>query len=114
MRLITALLLSVATLLFTAAPLLAHEVTYKGTVVAVELNRYTASSGVVATIEIKVTNRERTTVFDVMQWTTKVFRGGAAVSFADARIQNGEAVAVIINHDVPNQGALEIRLAAQE
>ncbi len=53
MRPITAVLLSVATLLFTAAPLLAHEVTYEGMVVAVEPNRYAASNGVVATIEIK-------------------------------------------------------------
>ncbi len=114
MRKITALLLSVATLLFTAATFLAHEVTYKGTVVAVEPNRYAAADGVVAKIEVKVIDRKRTIVFEIVQWKTKLFRGQNAVSFTEARIQKDERVAVTVNHDEPGEGALEIRLEARK
>ena len=78
MRRITAVLLSVVTLSFTGAPLLAHEEIYDGTVVAVKLNRFVAADGVEARIEIQVTGGERTMVFDIMQWKTRVFRAGAA------------------------------------
>jgi len=114
MRRITAVLLSVVTLLFTAATLLAHEETHEGTVVAVKLNRFAAVDGVEARIEIQVTGGKRPMVFDIMQWKTKVFRDGTAVSLSAARILDGEAVSVLFNHDEPGEGALEIRLAARE
>ena len=113
MRLITTVLLSVAILLFTAAPLLAHEEIHEGTVVAVTLNRFVALDGVEARIEIQVTGGGRTMVFDIMQGKTRVFRAGVAVSFANARIQNGETVAVLFNDDEPREGALEVRLALE-
>ena len=114
MRLITTALLIVSTLSFAAAPLLAHEEFYHGTVIAVTPDRFMAASGVEARIEIQVTGGERTMVFDIMQWKTRVFRDGAAVSLSTARILDGEAVSVLFNHDEPGEGALEIRLEARE
>ena len=113
MKPITAVVMSIAILLFTVATH-AHEVTYKGTVVTVALNPYAAADGVLARLEVKVIDRERTMVFDIMQWKTKVFRGDHAVPFAEARIQKDERVAVTINHEEPGGGALEIRLAARD
>lgn len=97
----------------TIAAIVAHEVTYKGTVAAVEPNPYVASDGVLARLEVKVSDRKRTMVFDVTQ-STKLWRGNSMVPFAAAYIEKDEPVAVTINHEEPDAGALEIRLAAQK
>lgn len=94
------------------AAIAAHEVTYNGTVAAVKPNRYSASDGVLATVELSVSDRRRPMVFDVTQ-NTRVWRGDNMVSFAAARIEKGESAAVTINHEEPEAGALEIRLEAQ-
>jgi hypothetical protein len=113
MRKTAAMLLSVATLL-CATVVHAHDVTYEGTIVAVEPNPYVASDGIEARLEVKVADRERTMIFDIMQWKTEVFRGDRMVSFVAARMQQGETVAVTINHDEPEQGTLEVRLQSRE
>lgn len=91
----------------------AHEVTYEGTVAAVEPNRYAASDGVLARLELKVSDRKRTMIVDITQYT-RLRRGNSTVSFAEARIQKDEPVAVTISDEEPDKGALEIRLAAQK
>jgi hypothetical protein len=91
----------------------AHEVTYEGTVVAVELNRYVASDGVLARLEVKVSDRRRTMIVDITQYT-KLWRGDSTVSFAETRIQKDELVTVTINDEEADKGALEIRLGAEK
>lgn len=94
-----------AAVVVTGALLLAHEVTYKGTVVAVEAARLRVSVIDDAT--------KKTTPMDfAVTEKTRVFRGDTAVGFAQAHVQKGERVAVTINHDEPGEKATEIRLAA--
>ena len=50
MKRVTAVGLAATVLLLTVATILAHEVTYEGTAAAVKINRYAASSGVIATL----------------------------------------------------------------
>lgn len=88
----------------------AHAVTYKGTVTAVEPNPYAASDGVLAKLEITVSNRRRTMTFDITR-DTRLWRGETPVSFADAGIQAGEAVAVTYTDEEPENGAQHIRLS---
>jgi hypothetical protein len=95
--------------ILAAAVTSAHEVTYKGTVVAVEHNRYAASDGVLGAIEIKITPGGRTRTFDVTAYT-RLWRGETPVNFADARIQAGETVVLTWVDEEAEKGAQEIRL----
>lgn len=113
MKRVTAVGLAAAVLLLAATTILAHEVTYEGTVAAIRPNPYAVSSGIIATLEVKVSDLKRPMVFDITQ-KTRLLRGDSAVSFAEARIKKDEPVAVTVNHDEPDEGALEIRLAAQK
>lgn len=105
MRQMTFLLLCVVLLFGAVSTLRAHEETYLGTVNAVESAR----------IRVKVidqkSKRETSMDFGVTA-KTKVFRGDKTVSFADARIQKDERIAVTIDHDVPGHSATVIRLGA--
>jgi len=105
--------LSAGILLLAATTILAHEVTYEGVVAAIKPNRYAASSELLATLEVKVSELKRPMVFDITQ-KTRLWRGERSVSFADALIRKDERVTVTVNHDDPNEGATEIRLEAQE
>jgi hypothetical protein len=107
---VTVVGLAAAVLWLTVATILAHEVTYDGTVEAIKLNRYAASSGIIATLEVKVSDRKRPMVFDITQ-RTRLLRGDSTVPFAHALIRKDERVVVRINHDDPDEGAIEIRLA---
>lgn len=95
----------VALTIASAAGVLAHPVSYKGTVMSVEPKA----------LQVKVmddmSKRASTLTFDVTA-ETKVFRGDKPVRYADAGIQKGERVAVTIDHDEPGEQAAEIRLAA--
>jgi hypothetical protein len=105
----------IATILAASSvlPAMAHEVTYKGTVVSIELNRYAASDGVLARLEVKVGDRAPTMTFDITQYT-RFWRGNGTVPFAAVRIQKNEAVAVTFSDEEADKGALEIRLPAAE
>ena len=84
---------------------LAHPVTYKGTVVSVEAK----------TIHVSViddTSKKTSPMTFEITATTKVYRGDTVVKYADAKIQKDERVAVTIDHDEPGEKAVEIRLAA--
>jgi hypothetical protein len=100
-----AILASVATVLS------AHEVTYAGTVVAVEQNPYAASDGVLGTIDVKVTPGGRTRSFDITSYT-RLWRGQTPVSFTDARIEPGEAVVLTWIDEEAEKGAQEIRFGS--
>ena len=87
------------------ATLLAHEVTYRGTVITAEASK----------IQVKVVD-EKTKKEMPMDFTitpkTKVLRGDKAVPVAEARIQKDERISVTINSDEPGHNAIVIRLAA--
>jgi hypothetical protein len=87
----------------------AHEVKYEGTVAAVKLDPYSASDGIVATLEVSVRDRKRAMVFDITQYT-RLWRGNSPVTFATARIQKDEAVTVTFSDEEAEKGALEVRL----
>lgn len=95
----------VAVLALAGAPALAHEVTYKGTVIAVE------STTLRVSVIDDATKKASPMAFAITE-RTRVYRGDKVVSITQARIQKGERIAVTINHDEPGQKATEIRLAA--
>jgi len=88
----------------------AHEVTYKGTVTSIEPNRYAASAGVLASLEMTVASSGRRMTFDITR-DTRLWRGETPVSFAEAAIQAGEAVAVTYTDEEPEKGAQHVRLS---
>lgn len=82
-----------------------HQITYKGTVVSA-----TATALKVSVVDEK-TKKPRTMAFD-MDKETKILRGDKLVTFAAARIQKDEKIAVTIDHDVDETLALTVRLDA--
>ena len=89
------------------AALLAHEMMYRGTVVEVQPTK----------IAVKTTDdktKKTETVWVTVNKDTKVKRGDALLSFADAHIAKDERIVVIVNHDAETKMlATEIRLAAK-
>jgi len=85
--------------------LLAHPMTYKGTVVAVSQ----------ATLQVRavddMSKKEATTTFKITA-KTKVLRGDKVVTFADAKVQKDERIAVTTDMDATPDEALVVRLAA--
>jgi len=96
----------VAILLFMAVlPALAarHQVTFKGTVVSA-----TATNVKVSVVDEK-TKKPVTKSFD-MDKETKILRGDKLVTFAAAKIQKNEKIAVTIDHDADETLAIVVRL----
>lgn len=106
-------LLAAVMAIFATVAMFGHEVTYRGTVVAVEHNRYGASDGVLGTIEIHTTPGGRTREFDITTYT-RIWRGETPVSFADARIQRDEPVVLTWVDEEAEKGAQQIRLSAEK
>lgn len=104
MRKVSALVVGVVMAAAATVTLMAHPMTYKGTVVAVAKN----SLQVYAMDDM--TKKASTMTFKVNE-KTKVRRGKTLVTFADARIQKDERIAVTVNTDRAPDAALEIRLA---
>jgi hypothetical protein len=98
-----AILMAIAIVLVTSVSVSAHNVTYKGTVVAVDKGSISVS-----VIDDK-TKKAATMKFDFDK-ETKFFRGDKAVGVADAKIAKDDKVAVTIDHDVDPTFAIEIRL----
>ena len=96
-----------------AVPLTAHEVTYKGTVAGVEPNRYSASDGILARLEVNLGNGKRPIVFDITRYT-QLWRGNSPVTFETARIEKDEVVTVVFSDEEAEKGAIEVRLTAQK
>ena len=105
MRTASAILFSAALVIVAAAAVFAHPMTYKGTVVSV------AESSLQVKAMDDMTKKESTMTFKVSD-KTKVYRGDALVTFAAAKVQKDERIAVTINMDASPDLALEIRLAA--
>lgn len=104
-RYAAAFIIATAVSVLTATSLLAHEETYKGTVMTVE------AAAVQVKVVAEASRKEAPMTFSVTT-KTKVFRGDKAMSFADAHIQKDERIAVTINHDEAGHSATVIRLAA--
>jgi hypothetical protein len=92
------------------ASVLAHEVTYKGTVVSIR-------TGTIVKIVVNVIN-EKTKKAAVMTFDvddeTKILRGDVVVTFAAADIHKDEAIAVTVNLDDSETLADVIRLSAKK
>jgi hypothetical protein len=106
---------AIATMLavLTAVPMMAHEVTYEGTVAAVTPNRYSAADGILAKLEVNVRGGKRSMVFDITQYT-RLWRGNSPVTLEVARIEKDEHVTVVFSDEEAEKGALEVRLTAQK
>lgn len=107
MRQMVRILLAVMVLGIAGVPLLAHDETFKGTVVSV----------VAAKVQVKVIDEQtkKETVMDfVITAKTKVLRGEKLMSLADAKIQKDERIAVTVNHDVSMTDATVVRLATKD
>ena len=94
-----------AAIAVASVSLLAHQETFKGTVIAVE------STNVRVNVVDSTTRQTtpRTFYFDA---ETRILRGDALVTGATARIRVGENIAVTTDHDLDEELALVIRLDA--
>ncbi len=105
MKTMAAAVASAVMVMAATAAILAHPMTYKGTVVSVAA----------ASLQVKamddMTKKESTMTFKVSE-KTKVYRGDKLVTFVDAKVMKDERIAVTINMDEAPDAALEIRLAA--
>src|SRR5262245_22021254 len=81
----------VAAVVSSGVLLRAHEITYQGTVLAVEASR----------VEIKTVdeNKKDVDLWCVVDRNTKGRRGEKNVTFAEAAIAKGERIVVTIDHD---------------
>ena len=118
---ITALFTSAFTaliVLVSAFAIYAHEVTYTGTVIALKTSKYAQPNGgtrEVRELEARVadpkTKKPLNKVFTLNE-KTRLVRGGKPVKAADLTVQKDEKVAVVVDHDVPGDIAIEIRFDA--
>ena len=98
----------------------AHEVTHKGTAIALKVNKYAQPTGPareVTELEVTVvdpkTKKTAYRVFTITQ-RTRVLRDGKRIQAADAAVQKGEEVAVVVEHDKPGDEAIELRLTTKK
>lgn len=90
-----------------AVPAFAHDVLYPGTVLDVQADRLH-----VRTVDPE--SKAEVRLWFTVTKDTRVKRGDAVVSFADAKIARDERVVVVVNHDAETKGvATEVRLAAR-
>ncbi len=105
MRAIAAVVVSAVVMAVAGTAVMAHPMTYKGTVVSVAE----------ASLQVKamddMTKKESTMTFKVND-KTKIYRGETLVAFAAAKVQKDERIVVTVNMDESPDAALEIRLAA--
>lgn len=103
----TRTVLSVVALLavLALAPVLAHQETHKGTVIALE------KPGVRVDVLDPKTKKTTARLFEI-DAETRILRGDTVLTLATAKIQQGEAIAVTVDHDIDEHLALVIRLGA--
>jgi len=111
----------VATISLSTIGVVAHEVTHQATVVALKTGRYAQPGGGVREVqELEVTVVDpkakkpaaTTTVFTISN-QTRLLRAGKRVTLAEAAVQKGERVEVVVDHDKPAEAAIEVRLFAR-
>ena len=118
MNRITAGLIGAVAIVSLTAIAFAHEVTYRGTVVALQATKYAQPDGGVREVqELEVTIVDAKTkkpanrVFAILG-STRVLRAGKRMTLAQAAVQKGDSVEVVIDHDKPGDEAIEVRLTA--
>ena len=96
----------------------AHEVTYKGSAVALKTATYAQPNGPareVQELEVTIvdakTKKPSNKVFTITD-KTRVLRAGKPIAVKDATVQKGDAVSVVVDHDKPGDEAIEVRLPA--
>ena len=104
MKKVSTVVMGVAMAAVATVALMAHPMTYKGTVVSV------AESTLQVHAVDDMTKKESTMTFKVSD-KTKILRGETVVTFKDAKIQKDERIAVTVNMDTSPDAVLEIRLA---
>lgn len=113
-------IVAVMTLLGAPSEVLAHEVTYTGTIVKYEVAKYAQPSGTpreVHELHVSIVDEKSkkpaTRVFVIVP-TTRVLRGQRAVQRTEVSgVKAGETVAVTIDHDKPGDEAITVRLGAR-
>ena len=103
MRLLSSALCFVAAAGLVSVSLIAHQVTYKGTVISA-----TATALRVSVVDEK-TKKVSPMAFD-LDSETKILRGDSLVTFQAARIERNEKISVTIDHDADEELALVVRL----
>jgi hypothetical protein len=95
---------------FGAAPVSAHEVTSKGSVVSVDQSKPDEKAVVVnvATVDDKASKTGEVTFY--LDPETRIFRGQARVTFAQVTFAKGEPITITVDHDLDEQLAIEIHL----
>jgi hypothetical protein len=93
-----------------AAPAIAHEITFKGTVVSVESAK---SLKVTVTVVDEKTKKPKPMVFEIDD-ETKILRGTVAVKLADAHIQKGESISVTVDHELSETLAAVVKLPVRK
>lgn len=105
MKALAVMVCSVVTVAAASVALLAHQQTFKGTVLSV------AGTSVEVSVVNPKTKKPEPQTFKT-DAETKVLRGDAVVTFANARIRKGESISVTVDHDLDISLALVIRLDA--
>lgn len=116
----TAVVVAALAILFSQAPVFAHQVTHNGKVVALKTAKYAQPNGgsrEVRELEVAVvdpkTKKVANRVFTITE-KTKLVRGGKPVKVADVTVQKDETVAVVVDHDKPGDEAIEVRFQATQ
>ena len=105
MKRIGAVVLGAVMLLVSGVSVLAHEVTYKGTVAKIENRKLE-----VIVVDEK-TKKESKMPFELTS-RTKIYRGDRQLKLDDVKIQKDERIVVTINHEESETQATIVRLAA--
>ena len=99
--------IALAALVTTQSAVLAHDMLTEGTVLTVAPTKLEVRS------PNKATKKDETVAF-VIDKNTKVTRGDKSVSYADAKIEKGERIVVVVNTDAPKKMvATQLRLQAK-
>ena len=86
--------------------ILSHEVTHRGTVLAVESARLQVQT-------LTEAGAEGEAAWFTVSETTKIQRGKQVVTYSVAAIAAGERIVVIVDHDADEHAAIELRLATR-
>lgn len=111
-------LTAVALAALIAAPVFAHEVTYKGTAVSFKTAKYAQPTGPareVQELEVTIvdakTKKAANKVFTITG-NTRLLRGGKPITLKQLSVQKGDEVSVVVDHDEPGDEAIELRVPA--
>lgn len=99
-----AVIFGAVALLASGASVLAHEVTYKGTVAKIE-------KGTLEVIVIDEKTKKESKMSFELTSRTKIYRGDRQVKLEDVKIQKDERIVVTINHEESETRATIVRLA---